>query len=109
MEGENLPASLESLSEVSGEGRGVESRGWTDWGSVELSCSRAESSSTFKWKTAFFELGLRRGRAPKGANAPGPRSSENDERVRRCPGRGEVEELAVAEESVDVGEDVGVA
>lgn len=50
--------------------------------------SSVGESSTLRWKRAFFVAeGRRRGRAPRGANAPGPRSSVKEERVRRWLGR----------------------
>ena len=95
--GEKRPCCIERRREL----RGVSSTvGWA-WGEVEgeWSSSGGESSSTDRWKTAFLldsELGRRRGREPREVNAPGPRSSLKDERVRRWAGRTWLAEEVVA-------------
>ncbi len=61
----------------------------------EVGSSCGDSSSTLRWKTAFFcvpgalpvLVWRRRGSTPRETNAPGPRSSLKEERERRWPGR----------------------
>lgn len=81
--GEKRPDSMESRSELT-DGRGAGRTTGEDDG--EWSSSWGESSSTLRWKTALLldSLGFRRrGRLPMDTNAPGPRSSLKEERVRR--------------------------
>ena len=97
-EGENLPDSLANLKELSwgypppllkrrlrgcaGEGT---LKGASSSSSLLLCWSSGGESSGLRWKTALrVAEGRRFGNAPRDTNAPGPRSSENEERVRRC-------------------------
>ena len=60
-----------------------------------------------RWKTAFLVAEARRfGRAPRDTNAPGPRSSVKEERVRRCCGRAGGLSTRVVEE--EAGEEVAL-
>ena len=83
-------------------------------GEIRSSPSGGDSSSTLMWKSGRRSLvadGRRRGRLPRDACAPGPRSSLKDERWRRCWGRAAARTLVVAavEEEGSAGVAYGMA